>query len=403
VLLSIVPFCALLGYITPQLVDAVAAGEPGRAGRAYAVNVMGCIVGPLVAGYVLLPWLGVKGATVLLSGCLLLLLVSVLRRWRVGPLLRAGTVAATVLLLVAALVAARTLEEGEYAAGSELRRDHTATVISAGRGMDRKLLVNGIGITGLTPITKMMAHLPLAHLEHPPRRVLVICFGMGTTFRSALSWGGEVWAAELVPSVRDAFGYYHEDAATLLALPRAHVVIDDGRRFLARTPLTFDVITIDPPPPVEAAGSSLLYSREMYALVRQHLAPGGVLQQWLPPAGDPVIDSAVLRSLVESFPHVRLFGSVEAWGTHYLASMQPIPRRSAEELAARLPPPAASDLGEWFAPGTPASLAFAGVLRREHSVTEILASGSPTRISDDRPLNEYYLLRRRLGLPVATR
>ncbi len=34
------------------------------------------------------------------------------------------------------------------------------------------LLVNGVGITGLTPITKFMAHLPLAFLDHPPQERL---------------------------------------------------------------------------------------------------------------------------------------------------------------------------------------------------------------------------------------
>ena len=49
--------------------------------------------------------------------------------------------------------------------------------------------MNGIGMTGLNPITKYMAHLPLASMSRPPQDGLVICFGMGTTFRSMLSLG----------------------------------------------------------------------------------------------------------------------------------------------------------------------------------------------------------------------
>ena len=62
VLLSLVPISLLLGYMTPQLVDDHARGEPGAAGSAYAVNVVGCILGPLFSGYVLLPLVGVKWA-----------------------------------------------------------------------------------------------------------------------------------------------------------------------------------------------------------------------------------------------------------------------------------------------------------------------------------------------------
>ena len=66
--------------------------------------------------------------------------------------------------------------------------------------MAKQLLVNGIGITILTPVTKVMAHLPLAAHGHA-QSALVICFGMGTTFRALHSWGIDVTAAELSRSV----------------------------------------------------------------------------------------------------------------------------------------------------------------------------------------------------------
>ena len=153
-------------------------------------------------------------------------------------------------------------------------RDRTATVLATGDGMDKMLLVNGVGMTSLTPITKMMAHFTLSHLQQPPRNALIICFGMGTTFRSAMSWGIPVTVVELVPSVPKLFPYYHPDGAPLLASPRAHIVIDDGRRFLDRSNEKFDAIIIDPPPPLEAAASSLLYSRDFYSLAKQHMTSG---------------------------------------------------------------------------------------------------------------------------------
>ena len=119
-----------------------------------------------------------------------------------------------------------------------------------------------------------MAHLPLAFLDHPPKDALAICFGMGTSFRSLLSWDIPVTAVELVPSVPRVFWFFHADGPDLLRSPLANVVIDDGRRYLERTSAQYDVITIDPPPPVEAAGSSLLYSKEFYATINRRLRPG---------------------------------------------------------------------------------------------------------------------------------
>ena len=119
-----------------------------------------------------------------------------------------------------------------------------------------------------------------------------------------------------------------------------------------------DVITIDPPPPVEAADISLSYSKEFYQIIQRRLSPGGILQQWLP-GGDAVVHASVARALKESFPYVRVFHSVEGWGYHFLASDRPLPNPTAAELARRLPPKAAADLMEW-GPETSAGAAVCG-------------------------------------------
>src|SRR5260370_36580799 len=98
------------------------------------------------------------------------------------------------------------------------------------------LLVNGYCATSLTPITKMMAHLPLAFLDRPPQDALVICFGMGTTFRSLRTWDIPVTVVELVPSVPRLFGYFHSDAASVLSSPLSHLVAGECRRYLERLP-----------------------------------------------------------------------------------------------------------------------------------------------------------------------
>ena len=153
-----------------------------------------------------------------------------------------------------------------------------------------------------------MAHLPLAHHQGKPESALVICFGMGTTYRSALSWDVQTTSVELIPSVAKVFDFFFADAPEHLKNPKGRIVIDDGRRFLKRTSEKYDVIVVDPPPPVEAAGSSLLYSKEFYDVATQHLKPGGILQAWVPPE-NLAVTGAALRSLCDSYPYVRCFGS----------------------------------------------------------------------------------------------
>src|SRR5208283_3045574 len=56
--LGVTPFSGLVGFLTPMIVDQYSLGDPDRAGKAYAVNIVGCVIGPLVSGFVLLPWIG---------------------------------------------------------------------------------------------------------------------------------------------------------------------------------------------------------------------------------------------------------------------------------------------------------------------------------------------------------
>jgi spermidine synthase len=397
--LGIAPFTGLLGFLTPMLVDRWAGGNPAEAGKAYAVNVLGCLLGPLLAGFVLLPWISERSALVLLA--LPWFVIGVRGAY---PVRQPGAEApgfapraASYLLLPLALGLFLSSKGYERVFGKnrQVLRDSTATVIAAGIGMQRHLMVNGNGMTALTPITKMMAHLPLAFLDRSPQDALVVCFGMGTTFRSLRSWGIPVTAVELVPSVPRLFAYFHSDGPEILSSPLSHVVIDDGRRYLERTSQQYDVITIDPPPPVEAAGSSLLYSEDFYSVVRQRLRPGGILQQWIP-SGDRQDFAAVALALRRSFPFVRVFNSVQGWGFHFLASDRPLPDRTAKELAQRLSAQAAADLVEW-GPEASTEGQFTDVLRNEIPIDQLIAASPATpALSDDRPINEYYILRRKL-------
>jgi hypothetical protein len=392
--LGIAAFSGLLGFLTPRLVDRFSEGDPDRAGLGYAVNVAGCILGPLVAGFGLLPYFDERYALATLALPWLLVGIAVTfarpsmsaKRFGIPVTLAAGVIFTSFLLIL------RTQSYVQQIPGAQVRRDSTATVIASGQGMNKQLLVNGVGMTILTPITKMMASMPLAFLDHPAQNALVICFGMGTTHRTMLSWGIDSTAAELVPSVPALFSYYHSDAPVLLSSPRSHIVVDDGRRFLERTAAQYDVIVIDPPPPIGAAGSSLLYSREFYTAAKKRLLPNGILEQWYP-GGDAATTAAITRALKESFLYVRAFGSIEGWGVHYLASRQPIPERSAYELANRMPPTAAADLVEW-GPYSTAEQQFAAVLKNEIPADWLIdLDKTAPALQDDRPVNEYGLLR----------
>lgn len=403
VLLSIMPFCIVLGYLTPMLIDRFSKGDPRLAAKAYAVNVLGCILGPLAASYLLLPHLGVKYSMIFLSFMFVPFFHKGIRE--VGSLSPIQKAVVVLILLLGLLMIGRSFDYESvpctYYPRSTLYRDYAATAISGGEQLNKRLYVNGIAMTDLDPTTKVMAHLPLALLPHPAKSALDICFGMGTTYRSLLSWNIQVTAVELVPSVYKSFGYFFDDADRLRGLPNGHMVVDDGRRYLKRTDQKFDVITIDPPPPIEAAGSSLLYSAEFLEIIKQHLTQGGILQLWMPASADQLTSEAIARTITQCFPFVRVFPSVEyvslarsiqKLGYFFIASTMPIQQITPQEMVNKLPESAKKDLLEWYS-NFNCEQVFKKILSLEIKSEKIVNLAFNNKITDDRPFNEYYLLR----------
>lgn len=406
------PLAFFSGAVFPIATRMLAGGDQeasgALAGRAYAWNTIGSVIGALAGGFLLAPNLDFLQAPYALAamygavalGCAIPLYV------RRDPAERRSALAALGALSAVAigLGVARIGQHPGFPAhiqnvfpGSEVPFHRTGvqattTVVRMRPGdrMSSLLLVNGSGMTVLTTITKMMAHIPL--LLHPkPQKVLVICFGMGTTYRSALSHGVEVTAVELVPEVFDAFDQFHADAAQLKAHPRGRLIANDGRNFLKLTDERFDVITIDPPPPIDGAGVNHLHSRDFVRLARERLNPGGILAHWIPtPAADAGVDDwdtfyMLIRSVVDEFPHAAIVPAAPEVGVHVLVSDQPF-STPPEVVYQRLETPSiAADVNEWRSFHPPYPLGLQDVNRAD------LTKYAP--VTDDEPRLEFDLLR----------
>lgn len=334
---------------------------PGRStGRAYAVNTVGTILGSMSAGFVLIPLLGTAMTMLLVAGLnlligLLLVLVAPAHERRRSLVPSIGlTVASVCLALLMGdpyqrIMASRIDDIGPGWENFRYYERATATTIAAGnraKPRDRTLLVNGCGMTELCTETKLMAHLPY-HLVEDPKRLLVICFGMGTTYRSACQYPDlRVDAVDIVPEVFDCFDEFHADAERWFNRPNAYRHADDGRNYLLTHPDKYDIITIDPPPPLHSAGTVNLYTKEFFQLCKDRLSPGGVLCMWIPPGPETEI-LMVMRSFWEVFPEAALWGALDYDGFYLTGghrSLKQTPEQ-VRELARKLSQ--IKELGEW--------------------------------------------------------
>jgi hypothetical protein len=139
-----------------------------------------------------------------------------------------------------------------------------------------RLYIQGVSNTGdAMPSLRYMriqALLPLLIHNGEPRSTLVIGFGTGITAGALLRYPGleHRVVAELLPSVVKAAPLFKGNF-NAASDPGVDVRLRDGRQELLRSPQTYDLITLEPPPP-SAAGVVNLYSRDFYQLAASRLA-----------------------------------------------------------------------------------------------------------------------------------
>src|SRR5260370_22061788 len=133
---GIAPFSAVLGFVTPMLVDRWSGGDPDKAGRAYAVNVVGCILGPLLSGFVLLPLLSERWVLFVLA--LPWLAMGLNPRWSSGtgtqPQLGWQRKLSVAVGLLAVVLLLTRKDYPSRVRQHEVLRDHTPSICATPRG-----------------------------------------------------------------------------------------------------------------------------------------------------------------------------------------------------------------------------------------------------------------------------
>jgi spermidine synthase len=293
-------------------------------GAAYLANTGGAVLGSVLTGFGLIPLLGLKGTLLLLvsvqvaTGASLLPWCPVARSTRRRIL--AGSAAAVVALgalLTALLRGPAPFDRLDPPPSGPspvvaAHRDGVAASVSVVDygGAGRVLRIDGFAAALGRPrggYMAMMTHIPM--LVHPqPRRLLVVCFGTGTTAGTALLYpGAQADVVDIDRTVFEFAPYFRDANRDVGRSPRVRLVADDGRNYLLTSRDRYDVITAEPMPPA-FSGMASLYSREYYLLAREHLAPGGVVVQWLPMHLLSVAQSlGILRTVQDVFPETTLW------------------------------------------------------------------------------------------------
>ena len=330
------PASILSGMLFTMLGAALrqACGEAAEAaGKVTFANTLGAMIGALLAGFVVLPRLGMERAlfaSMLSYGAVALLAMT-------GPAVERapGRTRRVLQIAVAALFALGgalypfglmrrhfvPLVLDRYKVGGaellEMREGLTETVMylrSSYRGQPlyHRLMTNGHSMSATTfrgrRYMKLYVYWALA-VDPGARNALLISYGVGTTAK-ALTDARQLESIDVVDVSREILELgplAFPGTRPPLDDPRVRVHIDDGRFFLQTTNDRFDLITAEPPPP-RGAGITNLYSREYFQLVHDRLRDGGVATYWLPVNQLWLSETrAIMRGFCDAFPDCTLW------------------------------------------------------------------------------------------------
>ncbi len=391
----------LLGAAFPAAMKLIVdSGHVGRdVGRVIALNTLGGIAGTVVTGFLLVPRFGlVKTLALLAVTAAMLGLLAAMRSASDFRFARWGTIVIAVLAVAASVMTpfdrmANLLANarGGTMVFYEEGKGGTVAVLeqTAGQKRFRRLYIQGVSNSGdAVPSLRYMrlqALLPLIIHGGEPRAALVIGLGTGITSGALMSFPGleQRVVVELLPEVLRAAAHFHGNFGAA-ADPRLDIRLRDGRRELLSNDQTYDVITLEPPPP-SAASVVNLYSVDFYKLARARLRPGGIVAQWLPlPTQNDEDTRSLVRSFLDVYQHVSLW-TTELHEMLLVGSLAPVDLYVPRIIERFTQPDVASALRE-VGISSPAALMALWITDRAGLERYI---GDALPVTDDQPRIEY--------------
>ncbi len=408
---------ACIGAVLPLMIRTVAGGTAHlgtRLGALLTANTLGAVGGTLVAGFVLMPLVGLRNAYGVLALVLALaaLLFALRSRWNAGKIFAGAAAVFAIALFLFGGEGWRWVmssgvfrgHEKEFVRDAMSQRQQRIKILFYEDAADATVSVEegdgllaaanrGLRVNGKTDATAhadlntqmLLGHLPL--LARPESKdVFVFGLGSGISAGALRSYPGieKIVIAENCEPVIRASKFFNEWNRDILADPRTKLWHEDARTVLKLSAQNYDAIVAEPSNPW-TAGIGSVFSQEFYQLAASRLKPGGIMVQWfhLYEMHDGIVE-LVLRTFTSVFPNVEIWDSC-AGDIVLLGSQQPW-ESSPEVFAKSFGIPDVRDTFEKLGVHSPAAL-FARQLASQRTAHAITGSG-PMQ-SDFFPVLEY--------------
>jgi spermidine synthase len=283
-----------------------------KTGKVFFSNTIGAVIGSLVAGFVLIPFVGMWNTTLILVN--LSLVIALYMFSENGRFTKKH-----VALLLLVFLITNIMVFSDKKTFHRKVRGHNVRYYSEGLSgtvtvLERKnikgLFVDGQHVAGTDPVltidSKMLAHLPLL-LSDSPKRALTVGYGAGGTSYSMLLYGVDVYALEIEEKVVEASHLFEDINFNSHDNPNLHIIIDDARNYINMADNTFDVIVTDVTN-LKYKRNPYLYTREYFEIMKAALNENGIAAAWLPLSGLSFNDLKILiRTFDKVYPHTTIW------------------------------------------------------------------------------------------------
>ena len=292
----------------------------------FPFSTIGTLLGPLCAGFILIPLLGVRSSLLLtaglnaVTGCVL-----ILRNAEKSQLISGTAIGGTILtggvglMLLLWGYSPPFLKSGTFWTQrvNDTLVEHTETIdaniatFMDEQGVHRIYVDNNEIVEGSrrgSAPHRIIAHLPL--LLHPnPERGLVLGFGVGVTSQAMTQHGVRVDAVEnpkgLIAASRKHFTDLNRNVLDSSSF--SHTV-NDERNYVLMTPKRYDVISVGTLHPLVSSRGSNLYTADFYRRCKRILTEDGIICQRIPLDRLPETHlKMIVRTFTEVFPNATLW------------------------------------------------------------------------------------------------
>jgi len=318
----------LMGATFPVIAKFYTKEKIGKGvGTIYSANNIGAIIGSFLAGFILIPLLGIKLSIIfaalinILIASSIILVVSKILFKKIIPI-------SIILFIILSYFVSYDINKIHTGGSSvefpeEIIKNletlyykeglHSTITVKELVPEGRTLFINGKG-QGSTRITDLrinflLSYLPLL-LKQDINKALVIGLGTGTT-SGQLAQFTNTTTVEIEPAVAEASKYFDFMNLNVLENPNHDLVISDGRNYLLQNKEKYDIIASELNDPWYSF-SNPLFSKEFFELAREDLTEKGLFIHWLPIYEFSVEDfRSSYKTFNSVFPYTIAFANVK--------------------------------------------------------------------------------------------